>query len=107
MGETVRRFFGRTSAGPSSDFAKLSDRELQVLELIGQRRSTRQIATKLHLGIKTVQTYRLRIKAKLGVSTIGELVKRAEELLREVRVNISRSDPISVPIARLTKSHGS
>jgi DNA-binding NarL/FixJ family response regulator len=105
-GDTVRRFFGRSSNRPGSDLAKLSDRELEVLELIGRGRSTRQIAATLRLDIKTVETYRLRIKNKLGLRSMGELMMRAEELLRQARPSISCSKPLPVRSRSLTNARG-
>ena len=45
----------------------LTDRELQVFEMIGSGRSTRQIAAALHIDVSTVETYRARIKEKLNL----------------------------------------
>jgi DNA-binding NarL/FixJ family response regulator len=55
----------------------LSDRELEVFRLIGEARSTRQIAEKLHLSIKTVETYQAHIKDKLSLRSGRELVQHA------------------------------
>lgn len=55
----------------------LTDRELEVFELIGQGLTTRQIAARLHLSPKTVETYRDNIKSKLNLSTSSELVRHA------------------------------
>jgi DNA-binding NarL/FixJ family response regulator len=57
----------------------LADRELQVLELIGHGRGTRQIADALHLDTSTVETYRARIKEKLGLKDAAELLQHAIE----------------------------
>ena len=57
--------------------AGLSDRELQVLEGIGLGRNTREIAERLHVQMKTVETYRGRIKQKLGLSNAAELSRYA------------------------------
>ena len=54
----------RRRAGQGESF---SDRELAVFELIGQGLTTRTIAELLHLSVKTVETYREHIKAKLGL----------------------------------------
>lgn len=66
---------------PGSDFSHsilmLADRELQVFELIGKGHSTRQIADLLILDIKTIETYRARIKEKLGFKDTPELLQRA------------------------------
>jgi DNA-binding NarL/FixJ family response regulator len=45
---------------------KLSDRELEVLQLFGHGKTTREIAEMLHLSVKTIETHRAHIKAKLG-----------------------------------------
>jgi DNA-binding NarL/FixJ family response regulator len=55
----------------------LTDRELQVFRLIGSGLSTREIAQQMHLGIKTIGTYRDRIKQKLGLKNAAELTRRA------------------------------
>jgi DNA-binding NarL/FixJ family response regulator len=55
----------------------LSDRELEVLRLIGQGYGTRQIAKELFVGIKTVETYRAHIKKKLKLKNSAEMVKYA------------------------------
>lgn len=55
----------------------LADRELQVFELIGVGLSTKEVAEQLHLDVKTVETYRARIKEKLHLKDASELVRRA------------------------------
>ena len=52
----------------------LADRELQVFELTGRGLNTRQIAARLHLGVKTVETYRARIREKLDVKNPDDLL---------------------------------
>jgi DNA-binding NarL/FixJ family response regulator len=59
-------------AGPARGMADspvdcLTDRELQVFEMIGAGKSTRQIAASLHIDVSTVETYRARIKEKLNL----------------------------------------
>jgi DNA-binding NarL/FixJ family response regulator len=68
-----------TGRGPteSTTLEKLSDRELEVFELIGRGRSTRDIADALHVSVKTVQSHRSRIKQKLAIDNITELTRRA------------------------------
>ncbi len=65
---------GRMSAPGASRLASLSDRELQVLDLLGQGLSTPEIAQRLHLSAKTVQSHREHLKAKLGIDSGSELV---------------------------------
>ncbi|MDP6502580.1 MAG: response regulator transcription factor [Planctomycetota bacterium] len=57
----------------------LSDRELQVFRLVGDGMSTREVAGRLHLSIKTVEAHRANIMKKLGVDSAPQLVKRAVE----------------------------
>lgn len=55
----------------------LSDRELEVFELTGRGLGTREIAERLHLSVKTVESYRARIKSKLSLSSAPELIQHA------------------------------
>lgn len=55
----------------------LSDRELEVFELTGHGLSTREIAERLHLSVKTIESYRARIKDKLHFDSGNELMKHA------------------------------
>ena len=79
----VTRFFGRSSVEGLAALEQLSDRELQVLQLIGHGQSTRQIASALYVDIKTVETYRSRIKVKLNLGTAAELAHYARAWLEE------------------------
>jgi DNA-binding NarL/FixJ family response regulator len=56
---------------------RLTDREMEVFRLFGKGFSTREIADKLHLSIKTIGTYRERIKEKLNFKHLGELISYA------------------------------
>ena len=55
----------------------LSDRELEVFELTGKGESTKDIAQRLHVSVKTIDTYRARIKEKMHLKTANELMRRA------------------------------
>lgn len=55
----------------------LSDRELEVFLLIGRGHGTRQISERLHLSIKTIETYRAHIKEKLNLAGAAELLQYA------------------------------
>ena len=55
----------------------LADRELQVFELTGHGLNTRQIADRLHIGFKTVETYRARIREKLNLKDSTDLLQSA------------------------------
>jgi DNA-binding NarL/FixJ family response regulator len=73
---------GKEAVGvAASRIEQLSDRELEVFRLLGQGRSTSQIAEQLHISLKTVQAYCVRAKEKLGLTTAAELVREA--ILRE------------------------
>lgn len=61
----------------SSPIDQLSDRELEVFELLGQGRGTRQIAEVLRVSVKTVQAYCARIKEKLNLASATELLREA------------------------------
>ncbi len=56
---------------------RLSDRELEVFELIGRGYATRRIADALHLSVKTIETHRAHIKQKLKLNNATELTHRA------------------------------
>jgi len=60
-----------------SPIENLTDRELEVFRLIGEGRSTRQIAAELHLSVRTVEAYREYIKSKLNLRNATELVQHA------------------------------
>jgi DNA-binding NarL/FixJ family response regulator len=55
----------------------LSDRELEVFQLLGQWRKTKEIAQVLHLSIKTIEYYREQIKQKLNLKSAAELTQHA------------------------------
>lgn len=61
---------GETSGHPHE---RLSDRELQVLTMIGSGKTVSQIAEELHLSVKTISTHRTRILKKMGMKTNAEL----------------------------------
>ena len=60
-----------------SPVERLSDRELEIFRLLGQGRTTSQIAGDLHLSLKTVQAYCARAKEKFGVTSLTELLRAA------------------------------
>ena len=69
---------GQEAVGISqSRVGQLSDRELEVFHLLGQGKSTSQIAEQLHVSLKTVQAYCVRAKQKLGLTTAMELAREA------------------------------
>ena len=68
---------GRKKEAGGSPLEDLSDRELEVFTLIGEGLTTRQIADKLHLSVKTIETHRAHIKEKLNLKNSTELVQHA------------------------------
>jgi len=71
-------FSGRRATNSAgSPVEKLSDREFEVFQLLGQGRGTREIAAHLHLSVKTVEVHRAHIKEKLKLKTAAELVRQA------------------------------
>jgi DNA-binding NarL/FixJ family response regulator len=74
-----RLLHGRTARGPATEerLSGLSERELQVLNLLGTGKTSRQIAEELKLSIKTIETYRENLKQKLGLQNAPELIRFA------------------------------
>lgn len=69
---------GKREAG-SSPLERLSDRELEVFELIGRGFSTREVAERLCVSIKTIESHREHIKEKLHLKNANELVQHATQ----------------------------
>jgi DNA-binding NarL/FixJ family response regulator len=61
----------------------LSDRELEAFQLLGEGLTTESIAERMHVSPKTIETYRARIKEKLGISNRTELIQRATQWVVE------------------------
>lgn len=76
---------GEISTEIPSPEATLSDRELDVLRLIGSGLTTSEVAERLHLSVHTIDTYRQRIKIKLGLRNGAELVRAATQWVLESR----------------------
>jgi DNA-binding NarL/FixJ family response regulator len=75
--QVAARILGRSRTTAYASVDSLADRELQVFELVGRGFSTRQIAEELRLDIKTIETYRSRIKEKLHLKDASELLQTA------------------------------
>ncbi len=69
--------FSGQGAGSLPGVGRLSDREFEVFQLIGQGKGTREIAQELRLSVKTVETHRSKIKEKLELKTATELLRHA------------------------------
>lgn len=75
--KTARRLSDRPAPPERADVARLSDRELEVFEMIGRGMTTREIAASLNLSVKTIETHRVNIKRKLGHETNTALIRHA------------------------------
>jgi len=77
--ELAQRLASKQARRPlsSSPLHDLSDRELEVFNMLGEGLETREVARALDVSIKTVQAYCARIKQKLGLDTAGELLRAA------------------------------
>lgn len=73
----LHRMAGGKSGSHNESVANLTDRELQVFQLLGAGADTRDVAKKLHLSVKTVETHRENIKHKLKLSGAVELIHYA------------------------------
>ena len=71
--------------GIDTGVASLSDRELEVLEAIGRGLGTRQIAEALSLSISTIETYKHRLKIKLGLGSAPELAVYATAWTNKIK----------------------
>lgn len=76
-GVLVKRMVGGLNQPDASPVARLADRELEVFQLIGRGQGTRKIAESLNLSVKTVESYRARIKEKLQLDDGIQLLQRA------------------------------
>jgi DNA-binding NarL/FixJ family response regulator len=78
VAEIVVRDFVNQPRGPSqAAFSVLTTREREVLQLMAEGKSTRQIADRLYISIKTVETHRNQITRKLGTRSVADLTKYA------------------------------
>jgi DNA-binding NarL/FixJ family response regulator len=76
-GRILRAMLHPHAQRPLPSVRSLGDRELEVFQLIGQGIGTREIATRLGRSVKTIETYRSRIKEKLELKTATDLVRHA------------------------------
>jgi len=78
----LHRFVNKKGDGMVFSIDTLSDREMEVFQLIGNGYSTRQIAQKLNLSSKTIDSYREHLKLKLNLESGAELVRHAIQWAR-------------------------
>src|SRR5215467_3839404 len=80
--QVITKFAHRQAEGEADAVERLSDRELEILELIGKGNEVRQIAKLLHLSPKTVETHRAHIKDKLDLKNSREVARFALQWLQ-------------------------
>ena len=80
--QLLQRVVGQKS-DERSPIDHLSDRELEAFQHMGEGMTTESIAKKMHVSPKTVETFRSRIKEKLGISNLTELIQRAAQWVVE------------------------
>jgi DNA-binding NarL/FixJ family response regulator len=73
----VKEYVHHLANAEPSVFSILTPRELEVLQLLSEGKTTKEIAFSLQVSVKTIETYRQQIMAKLGVHSIAELTKYA------------------------------
>jgi two-component system response regulator NreC len=76
-GKVVASLVGKTTSGPNGNRSELSDRETDVVRLIAQGYSNKEIAAKLNVSIKSVETYKTRSMEKLGLRSRTDFVRFA------------------------------
>jgi DNA-binding NarL/FixJ family response regulator len=79
----LKRVVGAKQGDELSPIERLSDRELEAFKLMGEGLTTERIAARMFVSPKTVETYRARIKDKLGLNNVTELVQRATQWVIE------------------------
>jgi DNA-binding NarL/FixJ family response regulator len=83
----AERYVGGQTLETASPIHLLSDRELEVFRLVGQGRSTRQIAGTLSRSVKTIESHLEHIKNKLGLGSAAELAQRATQWVETGRIS--------------------
>jgi DNA-binding NarL/FixJ family response regulator len=77
LAQLTERMVGRAATRQPGSVELLSDRELEVFRRLGEGQGTRKISEEMGLSMKTVQAYAARIKEKLGLANVSELVREA------------------------------
>ena len=76
-GVVIGEYIKKDAKADSSVFSLLSDREREVLQLMAEGKTTKEVASYLHVSVKTVETHRTNIMTKLDIHSIAELTKYA------------------------------
>lgn len=82
----IEIFSGHRSEAGGAGVGRLSDREFEVFQLIGDGKGTREVANHLHLSVKTVEVHRANIKQKLDLKSATDLVRYAVRWAESQRV---------------------
>src|SRR5882724_9644419 len=89
----LSNFAGGPKNSRSSDINSLSDRELEIFSFIGRGVSVSELATELHVSVKTIETHQMRMKEKLALHSAAELRQKAREWLARSALNRIREEP--------------
>lgn len=73
----VKDYVNKLAGTDSPAYSKLTDREREILQQLVEGKSTKEIAFSLTVSVKTIETHRLNIRDKLGISNLAELTKFA------------------------------
>jgi len=98
----LSNFAGGSKNSHTSEINSLSDRELEIFSFIGRGVSVSELATELHVSVKTIETHQMRMKEKLALHTAAELRQKARDWLAKAAVNRIREDPEAAYEARNT-----
>ncbi|MEP6672505.1 MAG: response regulator transcription factor [Chthoniobacter sp.] len=85
-GSILEKMDASGKTGGPAGIEVLSDREIEVFQLVGRGLNSREIAQRINLGMTTVDTYRQRIREKLGIRNAAELYQRAVKWVTETGV---------------------
>jgi DNA-binding NarL/FixJ family response regulator len=89
----LSNFAAATKSSRNSNINSLSDRELEIFSFIGRGLSVSELATELHVSVKTIETHQMRIKEKFSLHTAAELRQKAREWLAKSALSRIREDP--------------
>jgi DNA-binding NarL/FixJ family response regulator len=85
--QVLHQIVSGASASSQNPIERLSDRELEVIQLIGKGLSTREIASNLNLSVKTIESHRAHIKEKLSLRNATELVQFCVQWVEQENTN--------------------
>ena len=91
----LHQMSGRKSPVQREGLGNLTDRELQIFQLVGTGMATRNIAARLHLSVKTVETHRENIKRKLKLASAAELIRYSSSWVERQKSGAPQPAPAS------------